>query len=118
MFRLVWLRIEGTGLAGFDSIYQGHLFFQKDTYVPEVLSFSVCQGRILPELALKGFDAVQIPPAHISPQGRIEKTKGYPLKKDVPIDLWRLVLLNSGGGTHVNLSRIDRADRFLDPEPQ
>ena len=27
-----WLKIEGTGLDGPYSIYQGHLFFQKDTY--------------------------------------------------------------------------------------
>ncbi|CAJ1411470.1 unnamed protein product [Effrenium voratum] len=30
--------------------------------------------RILPELALKGFDAVQIPPAHISPQGDLRRS--------------------------------------------
>ena len=32
LFRLAWLVIEGTGLDGVHSIYQGHLFFQKDTY--------------------------------------------------------------------------------------
>ena len=32
LFRLAWLKVEGTGLDGFYSIYQGHLFFQKDTY--------------------------------------------------------------------------------------
>ena len=31
-FRLAWLNIEGTGLDEFYSIYQGHLFCQKDTY--------------------------------------------------------------------------------------
>ena len=32
LFGLVWLKIHGTGLDGFCSIYQGHLFFQKATY--------------------------------------------------------------------------------------
>ena len=32
LFRLVWSKIEGTGLDGFYSIYQGHLFSKKDTY--------------------------------------------------------------------------------------
>ena len=32
LFRLVWLKIDGTGLDGFCSIYQGYLFFQKATY--------------------------------------------------------------------------------------
>lgn len=27
------------------------------------------EGRILPELAWKGFDAIQIPPAQVSPNG-------------------------------------------------
>ena len=29
LFRLVSLKIDGTGLGGASSIYQGHLFFQK-----------------------------------------------------------------------------------------
>ena len=28
-FRLVWINIDGTGLAGVYSMYQGHLFFSK-----------------------------------------------------------------------------------------
>ena len=32
LFRLVWLKIDGTGLDGVYSIFQGHLFFQKATY--------------------------------------------------------------------------------------
>ena len=32
LLRLVWLKLEGTGLDEFDSIYHGHLFSQKDTY--------------------------------------------------------------------------------------
>ena len=32
VFGLVWLEIDGTDLDGFHSIYQGHLFSQKDTY--------------------------------------------------------------------------------------
>ena len=32
LFRLVWLKIDGTGLDGVYSIYQGHLFFQEATY--------------------------------------------------------------------------------------
>ena len=31
LFRLVWLKIAGTGLDGFYSVYQGHLFFSKRT---------------------------------------------------------------------------------------
>ena len=30
---LRWLEIDGTGLDGLCSIYQGHQFYQKDTYV-------------------------------------------------------------------------------------
>ena len=38
LFRLVCSKIEGTGLDGFCFIYQGHLFFQKDTYVRTTMS--------------------------------------------------------------------------------
>ena len=33
LFMLVWSTIEGAGLDGLYSIYQGHLFFQNNTYV-------------------------------------------------------------------------------------
>ena len=46
LFRLVWPKIEGTDLDGFDSIYQGHLFFQKDTYAHVPFSFlDHCSSR-------------------------------------------------------------------------
>ena len=32
LFRRAWSKIDGPGLDGFCSIYQGHLFFQKATY--------------------------------------------------------------------------------------
>ena len=41
LFRLVWLNIDGTGLDGFCSIYQGHLFSKR----PPMLSHSV-RGRV------------------------------------------------------------------------
>ena len=33
LFRLVWLKIDGTGLDGFYSIYEGHVLLQKAAYV-------------------------------------------------------------------------------------
>ena len=36
---------------------------------PEFLPQLSTEGRILPELAWKGFDAIQIPPAQVSPNG-------------------------------------------------
>ena len=39
LFRVVWSKIEDTGLDAFYSIYRGHLFFQKDTFERICVSF-------------------------------------------------------------------------------
>ena len=42
LFKLVWLEIDVTGLDGCYSLYQGHLFYQKDTRE----SWAYCLGRL------------------------------------------------------------------------
>ena len=50
VFRLVWLKIKGTGLGEFCSICQGRLFSQQDTYDCESLSGGTVPWH-LPETA-------------------------------------------------------------------
>ena len=44
LFGLVWLNIDGTGVDRFYSIYQGHPFFQKATYVHSTKKHSFLAG--------------------------------------------------------------------------
>ena len=41
LHRLVWSKIDGTGLDGVYSIYQGHLFFQQATYACQAIEAKV-----------------------------------------------------------------------------
>ena len=100
-FRLVWLDIDGTGLQGFCSIYQGHLFFQKATYgqLSKMVSTNVDRIQVEPLFINMGVFLVLMRIHHfggehprINKQGLLIRGQHHPPNRSYPTPV------SAGGG--------------------